>query len=103
MFFSTIKDSVDPLVTPSEPKRPSEGKQDVAKNNDTSAHHKQSQQMEKAWCFSELRRKARTAKGNNDWGNTIVHSAHKPNISTFLLLLEHFHLIIAGNDLLCVR
>lgn len=52
MFFSLIKDNkVDPLVTPIEPKRPSQGKQDVVKNNDTSASHKQSQQINKALLF----------------------------------------------------
>lgn len=52
MFSFIMKDNtVDPPVTLTEPKRPSEGKQDVAENNDTSANHKHSQQRNKALVF----------------------------------------------------
>lgn len=75
-----MKDNkVDLLVTPTEPKGPSEGKQDVAKNKDTSANHKQSQEMNKALVFfRKVRRKAWIQKENNDCENTIVDFARKP-------------------------
>jgi hypothetical protein len=58
LFFSTIKDNrVDPLITPTEPKRPSKGKQDVAMNSDTSADHKQPTD-DKAPVFPESRKKS---------------------------------------------
>lgn len=62
MFFSIKKDNkIDPLVTPTEPKWPPQGKQDVAKNSDTSENHKWSQEMTKALAF--FRKKSVNSKG----------------------------------------